>query len=454
MRVHFGMVLVAGTLLAVSAVGCNEVQDKAANGASPSPAATTADSVAVNLFTAQTGTLVEEVSLTGHLRAVSKAQVFSRIGGRVEKVNFREGDRVSKGDALLSLESSALRASERQALANLQAAQARLGEAEKGVGLTDVSSDIEIQRARQGVFGAEANTKSALADYNDAVHNLKRQKDLFAKDAVSLYSVEQAELRAKVAGEKLGACRSSEEAAREAVRIAEANRRQVGIKEAEVDACRAAVEQAKAAVESVQVDLRDTVLRAPCSGTIVARNVEPGQSVSNSGGTVLMQIVDNSLLEMVAPLAERYRRYVKPGTSLKVKTSLADATQARVVDIIPASDPSTHSVKVRLQIANSNGMLVEGAYASAILPVRNIAGVVIPRTAITDDGSKIFCVVNDNGVARRAKVEIIYHNDLSAVVKGVSPGESLVTSGGATLSDGMHLEESQAGSEAGTKENN
>ncbi len=423
-------------LVALVLVGCG--RDKPAV---PEAAASAVEAAApVEVTLARQGILEEAVTMTGHLRALNKAQVHSRIAGRVLEVRAREGDRVAAGEPLVVLESSSLQAQERQAQANLHAARARLEQARTGRGLTDVSSELEVQRVQQAVYQAEANTARAQAEHDDAVHNLNRQRDLFAQSAVSGYAVEQAELREKVASEQLQSARSAEKAAREGVRIAQANRKQVGMRESEVQAAQAAVEQAQAALESVQVDLRDTVLRSPIAGTVVKRAVEPGQALGANSGTLLFLVVDNSTLDMVAPLDERHRASVRRLAPVQVRTSVAGMVSGKVVDVIPASDPATHSITVRVQIPNTDGNLVEGAYASARLVLRQVEGIVVPRPALNKKGEEFTLVVAEDSKARRLPVRVLFQTELEAVVEGIPAGATVVVSGGDQLEDGRLLE--------------
>lgn len=402
----------------------------------PTPAA--AKAAPVRTHKATKGALEETLSLTGHLRALSKAQVHTRIGGRVLQVHVREGDHVAKGEALIELDPTSLQAAERQAQANLRAAQARLQQAQTGRGLTDVQVDLEVRRVQQAVFQAEANTARARAELDDALHDQQRQRDLFAKSAVSKVAVERAELRARLAQDGLEAARSAEKAAREGVRIAEANRTQVGMRESDVEAAAAAVDQARAALESVQVDLRDTVIRAPIAGTVTNRTVEPGQAVNAQTGGPLLTLVDNSTLDMVAPTDERHRSSIRKHTQLTVSTTLTGPTQGYVVDVVPAADPATHTVKVRIQIPNADGRLVEGAFATATLPLRKVEGVVIPREAVL---GKDHVFLADHGKARRQPVQVLFATDRQAVVSGIQPGATVVTAGAEKLEDGQALQE-------------
>lgn len=425
-------------VIALALVGCGREK---VEGTGPQASPTAPAAVPVRTEKAVQGALEETVTLTGHLRALSKAQVHSRLSGRVVAVHVREGDQVAAGEALLELDSTSLHAAERQAAANLRAAQARLQQAQTGRGLTDVQVDLEVRRVQQSVFQAEANTARAKAEYDDAVHDQARQRDLFKKSAVSRVTVERAELRARVAQEQLDAARSAEKAAREGVRIAESNRGQVGMRESEVEGAAAGVDQARAALESVQVDLRDTVLRSPISGTVVSRAVEPGQAVNAQTGGPLVVLVDNSTLDMVAPTDERHRAWIRPGTRVSISTSLGDAVTGKVVDVVPASDPSTHTVKVRVKIPNPGGELVEGAFATAHLPLRRVEGVVVPRQAVLGKGADAFVMVAEGGVAHRRPVKVTFSTDRQSVVSGVKPGDAVVVAGAEKLEDGQALQE-------------
>ncbi len=425
-------------LIALTLVGCG--REKAGEGATPAPAPTAAEAAPVTVAVARQGHLDQTATMTGHLRALSKAQIHSRVGGRVVSVDVREGDRVAAGQVLVVLEATPLQAQERQAAANLQAAQARLTQARTGRGLTDVSSDLEIQRVQQGVYQAEANTARARAEHEDAVHNLQRQRGLFDQSAVSKYSVEQAELREKVSAEQLQAALSGEKAAREAVQIARANRQQVGMREAEVEAAAAAVEQARAALEAVRVDLEDSVLRSPIAGTVVKRSVEPGQALGSNSSTLLLTVVDNSTLDMVAPLDERYRADVRRHAPVQVRTAVGGTVTGRVVDVIPASDPATHTITVRVQVPNAQGSLVEGAYASADLVLRRVEGVVVSRQSLHRKGDGVSLVRVEGDKARRVPVKVVFQTQSEAVVTGIEPGSTVVVTGGENLEDGRSVE--------------
>ncbi|MGM9998057.1 MAG: efflux RND transporter periplasmic adaptor subunit [Candidatus Bruticola sp.] len=466
LRVPVGMILVAATLLS-GGVGCSqnnsgeEKKDVAVNEVKASN---------VELDVTRLGSIVEETTITGHLNAVNKADIVSRVNGRVVGVYVREGDRVSKGQILVQLDdtvqkntvSSAqaslaqAKAGLTQALANYNAAKTRVGQAQESMGMTDVSSALEVQKARQGVVQAQTALASAQADYDDALLNMHRQQDLYAKDAVSSYAREQAELRERTSFQSLTAAKSALSAANESLRIAKTAQRQVNILHADVKTSRdavaqaaAAVDQAKANVQAAQAaydsavtNLNDMAIKSPIDGVVTARNVEVGAFASDGSGAVC-SVVDNSNLEMISSLDEKFAPFVKAGSNLILKTSIVDEVPAVIVDVVPASDPTSHTIKVRLNINNDNNKLLDGTYAEALMPVRELKGVIVPRTAVNMAVGSVFVVQyegdGDTGTAKKVPITMVYSNGKEALVDGVDVGQKVVTSGGLDILDGQPL---------------
>lgn len=437
MRFPVSYFLIAA-LLGFGAVACDKPgQTPSAGGATPAAQEKEASRVVVE--TAVNGTLTQTVDITGHIKAGKKSAVHSRIGGKVLQVSCKVGDTVQAGQTLITLDDSVLRASEKQAEANVLAAEARLQQAKESLGLTDTQLDIEVRRAQQAVYQAQAQVSLTKANLDDALHNQKRQQSLYEQSAVSKYSVEQNDLRAKTSREQWEAAKSAEKAAIEGLNIAEANRRKVQISKSDVQAAAAALEQAKAALLAVRTDIRDTVIKAPISGTVISRNVEPGQAFG-AGGSQLMFIADNRTLDMYAPMDESYSKFVVPGQQLEVRTQMGVNAKAKVVELVPSSDTTTHMTQVRLKVDNTEGQLYDGNYASATIKLQDFTGVIVPRSSVCQSEGKIFVVANENGVAKRYDVKIVFQNDKQSVVTGVQAGASLVTSGGINIFDGQKLE--------------
>ena len=285
---------------------------------------------------------------------------------------------------------------------------------------------------------------------------MHRQQDLYAKDAVSSYAREQAELRERTSFQQLNTAKSALKAAKESLHIAKTAQRQVNILNADVknskDAvaqAQAAVEQARATVQAAQAayhsaltNLEDMAIKSPIDGIVTKRNIEIGAFASDGSGAVF-SVVNNKDLEMISSLDEKFAPAVKPGSGLTLKTSIVDKVPATIVDVIPASDPTSHTIKVRLNIKNESGALLDGTYAEANMPVQELKGVIVPRTAVNIAVGSVYVMVFEGsgteGTAKKYPVKMVYSNGKEALVSGIEAGLQVVTSGALDILDGQPL---------------
>ena len=436
----------AAALVLLAAIGCSKTEAPAPGPGAPSPGASASAGKAqkpprnVQVVVATAGSLEEGVRLTGHLEALRKAEINSRLTGQVAEVLVREGDRVQAGQPLLRLVDTDARARARQARSNLEAARAKRAQAEAGHGLTGTQVELEVRRVAQGVSQAESALARSEAELADAKLDLERQKGLFDEGAVPQIRVEQAQLRHDVALRNTESARSQLRSARESLELARANTRQTQVTGADVTAATAAVGQAEAALEAAENDLEDTVLTSPMSGVVVERAIEPGQTTSAMAGKPLLVVVDNSSLEMLAPLDERLARFVHRGSPVRVETSIQEQPiEGRVAEVVPASDATTHTVRVRIRVPNPSRTLMSGAFATVLLNAGTHRGILVPRDAVQRREDQVFVFVQEGDVARRRDVQVRYESPTQSVLTGLSAGEKVITAGAVGLEDGQKV---------------
>lgn len=421
-------------LLALILTGCGGTPDAPAASPSEPPAA------AVNAATVKAGEMPEYLELTGHLRSLDKASVSSKITGRVEQVEAREGDRVAAGMPLIRLDARDLDAQVTQAQAGIEVASSRLNESQTGVTLTGADVESTIKTAEQAVIQAEANEAKARADLADARLNLEREKSLFAQDAVPKTQVEQADLRAKLAERTVETARSSVQVARQQLALAKANRGRNQLSQDQVGGARAGVTQAHANLNTAVVAREYSVLTSPIDGYVTQRKVEPGQIVGPSDGA-LLTVVDNARLEFLASAPEVFAHYLEAGTPAEVRTDLYPERKfsGRIRQLVPAADPATHAVKVRVEVSDRQ-RLFEGIYVKASLKVRQHVGVIVPRLALQRRKDETYVMLVQGDKAKKQPVRVAFEGPTEAVVtEGLQGGETVVTAGSEGLSDGQRI---------------
>ena len=150
-------------------------------------------------------------------------------------------------------------------------------------------------------------------------------------------------------------------------------------------------------------------LRAPVSGTIVEQNVAGFEGVKSLDNTPnLFTIADLSQVWVVCDVFENDLGEVHIGDTANIRlNAFPDRTfKGTIADISRVLDPSTRSAKVRIVIANPNGMLRPGMFAVATFRSRRLRpALVIPATAMMRLHDKDW-VFRKEGPNRFQRVEI------------------------------------------------
>jgi len=170
---------------------------------------------AVEVIAARRGDIERTFTFTGTLEAENKAGVVAKMGGKVSRVYVQEGDFVRSGQLLVGLERADLLAQRDQARAAIQAAEARIKQAQTGETLQSAQTDTGIENAAAALAAAEAGREQARTNLELATS----QTDLSAEQAQQ--QLEQA--RARLQALETGARHQEIEIARQRVEQARAN---------------------------------------------------------------------------------------------------------------------------------------------------------------------------------------------------------------------------------------
>ena len=213
---------------------------------------------------------------------------------------------------------------------------------------------------------------------------------------------------------------------------------------AQVASAVAQLDQARAAQDVASKRVRDTVIKAPVSGEIEKKLVHTGAYVESP--TPVFTIVDNTRLELEAPVASSELAPVRPGQAVSFTVNSYPGVQfgGRVIDLAPAVDEQTRSAKVRIRVANT-GKLRAGMFAQGeIRTGANQAAIVIPAGAVyRDDRSakSAYVFVLENGKAAKRNVRIGYERDAKLeIAEGLRPGDRLIAEQNLEIAEGVRVQ--------------
>src|SRR6266704_358195 len=293
-------------------------------------------------FTAKVerGGINDVVEATGTINSVITVQVGSQVSGTIAKLNADFNSRVHKGDVVALIDPALFKGALLQATADLKNAKANL------------------EAARANLGKAKAALVQTKADYDRAVG--------LTKDGV-------------MSQQQLDLAKSNYDAANASVDAAAAN-----ITQAESQ-----ISQKEAAVAVAQTNLDYTVIRSPIDGTVVARNVDVGQSVAASlqAPTIFTIAQDLSKMWVYAKTDESDVGNIKVGkpVTFKVDAFPKDTFQGRVsqVRMNATTVQNVVTYDTIVEFANPELKLFPGMTAYVTIPVATVENALkVPNTAL------------------------------------------------------------------------
>jgi len=185
-----------------------------------------------------------------------------------------------------------------------------------------------------------------------------------------------------------------------------------------------------------------TKINAPFDGLITKKIANVGDL--STPGTPLLQLENNSKLQVVTSIPEGIVLQISEGDQLLIKIPAGNlALTGTVAEIAPASDPFSRTTPVKINI-ESNSNLRSGQFARVALPGRNSETLFVPTSAVLISGQLERIFVADSGKARLRLVRTGRQEaDRVEILTGLNAGDKVITDNNKFLVDGQPLNISQ-----------
>lgn len=194
--------------------------------------------------------------------------------------------------------------------------------------------------------------------------------------------------------------------------------------------------QARLALAGKQ--LANTVIRAPISGAISERAVDPGDVVQV--GAALFTLVDLSSLRLEATVPVEEIDRLKVGSPVEFSVSGYDRPfKGRIERINPAVDPATRQVRIYVVIPNAEQSLVSGLYAEGRVATDARRTVAVPTSAVDRRGTAPVIHRLKGGKVEVVPVRLGVRDEATELVEilsGVSPGDTVLLGSAQGVTEG------------------
>ncbi|OWZ83510.1 efflux RND transporter periplasmic adaptor subunit [Natranaerobius trueperi] len=347
-------------------------------------------------------------SIIGQVETTDSRYVIPEMSGTVDKVYVSEGDTVTQGKLLFTIDDKEHQYQLQEAQASKRMAKAQLQEAEKG------AREGEIAEAESTVNTAEQSKLQAKNEY-------ERAKTLHEEGFVSDQELEQVEMQYKNAKEQLESAK------------AYLNTIEEGTREEQIDSLEAQVEQAEIGIRMIEDALDRTRVTAPVSGVIANLDINKDDLVGNTEPAIIINAESH---QVTGTLSERYINSISEGDKAEVEIPSISNNhfEATISDIgsLPPEEGLSYPVEVLITEKGLDDQLRVGMYSRIRLTVDSSQdALTIPRHALVNDGNNhaVYLVNEDNEIEMK-KVEIgISQDGYVEITDGLEKDEQVVVAG-------------------------
>ncbi len=443
-KAHSLMSVIAFTLL-IAIAGCTSTDSIGSvvdTGAAPASAL---DRVTAGTPTKKTLQLFSEQP--GRVIAFEETPILSKLAGYVKSVHFDIGDKVAKGEVLVSLHAPEYQDQLEQKRGLLGQAEAQVKQAEAAL----VAAEAASNSAKSLVVQAEAGVGRTDAEYARWDSELKRIQQLVSKGSVTPKLADETSSQFQSADAARKEALASIESAKARQRESEAN---ILTAKADIDAAKAKLKVAQSDIDQAETMLTYTKLIAPFDGFVTSRHVDAGHYVQPAGANnaqPLMTVSNVSKVRVFVNIPESEAAWVNAGfgdassgdpVTILSPSLPAGKIESRVTRTSLQVDPQSRSLSAEIDLDNSDLILLPGAFVTTKMLLEQRENVLtLPTGAIVKDadGTKC-CVVIDGKVQHRAIELGLRVGDDVEVKSGLDGSETVVLVRAASLQVGQRVE--------------
>lgn len=191
---------------------------------------------------------------------------------------------------------------------------------------------------------------------------------------------------------------------------------------------------ARANVQLAKASLDKAFIRAPFAGRLGVGRVNVGNYVTP--GTLLTTVTDASKVKVLFDIPEKYAG-LQVGAAAVLDVDHVDGAlkiAALLTAVDGKVDPATRTVDARVDVDNTNGVLVPGQFVRVTVDTRLSANtLMVPDMALVPQGNKMFVFAVNPGqpaMASRTEVQIgLREQNFAEVLGGLKEGQVVVTAG-------------------------
>ena len=223
-----------------------------------------------------------------------------------------------------------------------------------------------------------------------------------------------------------------------------------GVAQAVVDTDLGTLKAARAQVAAQQAVMDEKIVRAPFAGKLGVRQVDRGQYIAAGTAIVTLQALDPMFVDFYLP--QQALGQIAPGQTVDISVDAypGRAFAGRVTALNSKLDAASRMLQVRATVANPDGALLPGMFATASVTTgapQQLVTIPLAAVAYNPYGSLVYVVQNGPDAAGHAQLTVRQkfvttgptRGDQVSILKGVAAGDTVVTAGQMKLYNGAAI---------------
>ena len=332
----------------------------------------------VDMAPASRHEVIDYVTVVGNLIGQATVDVVPRVGGRIDSIPVKLGDRVARGQTIAKIEDDQIKEQINQRMASLEVNKANV---------TQRESDAKLAET---IF--------------------QRMKVQYDRDLLSKQLLEDAEAKYNTAVSNVGVAKAQ-------------------------------LVQMQSSVDELKITLANTTVTSPVDGFVSKRVLDQG-AFAGANTVILSVVdigIVRMVANLVEKDVKRVQPGVS--ALVEVDAFPGEQFTGQVSRVAPVFDPATRTAPMEIEVPNPGFRLKPGMYARVRLTVdRRPNALTVPRGAVADIEGKRGVFMLENQVARFHEVKTgLQDNERVEILEGLNDGQRVVTVGTLALRDGDRI---------------
>ncbi len=212
---------------------------------------------------------------------------------------------------------------------------------------------------------------------------------------------------------------------------------------AELAERKAVLKETEALIARLQRDIDNCLIRAPFSGVLLERDVEPGDYLSI--GDPVGKIVDLNPIIVRGDLTQTDIAHLRPGQAANIALANGKQHQGEIRYLASVSDNKTNTFRVEISVTNPDYHIFGGLSAEIEIPLAQVMAIKISSSllALNDEGIIGVKWIKDEQV-HFSPIDIVKNDPHGTWIRGLSDKVLLITVGQAFVSEGDRVKISMA----------